>query len=105
MDNNNNNNTGITLTDVRYEAMNAIRGLKDKTIDVRTAKEINGMLNVIINVAKTQVDFIRVIPAKIKDTMSEDTIQAMAGTLVDRDKELDVSLKQIEEKNKSVKLS
>lgn len=39
------NNTGITLVDVRKEAMDAIRKLKSGDIDVKTAGAIKDLLN------------------------------------------------------------
>lgn len=92
-------NTGITLVDVRSEAMEVIQKLKDKQIDVRTAKEIKGLLDVVINTAKTQVDFLNAIPPGVKQQMTEDNIKAIAGTLRDRDAELDESLEEIEKSN------
>jgi hypothetical protein len=94
-------NSGITLIDVRNEAFDAIQKLKSKELDVKTASEIRNLLGTVIDTAKTQVEFLKAIPEGIKQQMSEDSIKAIAGTLKDRDAELDVSLKQIEEnKNK-----
>lgn len=90
------NNTGITLVDVRNEAFDAIQKLKTKELDVKTATEIRGLLGTVIDTAKTQVDFLRAMPESIKQQMSEDNIKAIAGTLRDRDAELDESLTDIE---------
>ena len=40
-------NTGITLTDVRNEAFEAIQKLKSNEMDIKTAAEIRNMLTVI----------------------------------------------------------
>ena len=46
-------NTGITLVDVRQEAMDAIRKLKSGDIDVKTAGAIKDLLNTVVDTAKT----------------------------------------------------
>lgn len=88
-------NTGITLVDVRKEAMDAIRMLKNKQIDVKTAQEIKNLCNTVIDVAKVQVSYIQVIPKHISEKMTLNEVKAIAGTLIDRDAELDESLKEI----------
>ncbi len=89
-------NTGITLTDVREEAFDAIRKLKEGTMDVKTAGEIRSLLNTVIDTAKTQVEFLKAIPNSVKEKMDEVTVKAIAGTLKDRDAELDESLERID---------
>jgi hypothetical protein len=89
-------NTGITLIDVRAEAMATIQKLKNSEIDVKTAGEIRNLLATIIDTAKVQVEFMKSIPNSIKEQMSEESIKAIAGTLRDRDAELDESLEQID---------
>jgi len=101
---NNNNNTGITLVDVRQQALNSIKELKSGEMDVKTAREIREFLKVIVDTGKTQVDFLNAIPDAIKEKMGEEQIQAMAGTLKDRDAELDETLHEIEQKNKTYKI-
>ena len=91
-------NTGITLVDVRQEAMDTIKQLKNKTIDVSTAKEIRGLLDVVVNTAKVQVDFMNALPKHIKDKMPEDKILAIAATLRDRDAEMDETMNDIEKR-------
>lgn len=95
-------NTGITLIDVREEAMDAIRKLKSGNIDVKTAGAIKDLLNTVVDTAKTQVTYIQSIPNAIKEQMSITEVKAIAGTLVDRDAELDVSMSEIEESRKQV---
>ncbi len=90
-------NTGITLVDVRSEAMDTIKKLKNKEIDLKAAHEIKGLLDTIVDVAKTQVEFIKAIPDDMKKDLKTEGIQAIAGTLKDRDVELDLSLHQIEQ--------
>lgn len=96
------NNTGITLVDVRKEAMDAIRKLKSGDIDVKTAGVIKDLLNTVVDTAKTQVAYIQSIPNTIKEQMSVNEVKAIAGTLVDRDAELDCSLAEIRQKQKQI---
>lgn len=91
-------NTGITLTEVRTEAMDAIKMLKNGTMDVKVAKEIRGFLDTVVDTAKTQVDFLNALPDNVKGEMSGTEVKAIAGTLRDRDAELDESLAVIEQK-------
>ena len=93
-------NTGITLIDVRSEAMDTIKKLKDQQIDVKTASEIRNLLNTVIDVAKTQVEFMKALPNSVKEQMNVNEVKAIAGTLRDRDAELDTTLEEIE-KNKN----
>lgn len=96
-------NTGITLTDVRAEAFEAIRKLKSNEMDIKTAAEIRNLLTVVIDTAKTQVEFLKSIPNSVKEKMNEDSIKAIAGTLRDRDAELDQTLTEIEKKQNTYK--
>lgn len=89
-------NSGITLIEVRKEALELIKQLKSGSIDIKTATEIRNCLNVIIDTAKTQVEFLKAIPNSIKEKMNENTVKAIAGTLRDRDAELDETLHEIE---------
>lgn len=96
-------NTGITLTDVRNEAFEAIQKLKSNEMDIKTAAEIRNLLTVVIDTAKTQVEFLKSIPNSVKEKMNEDSIKAIAGTLRDRDAELDQTLTEIENKQNTYK--
>jgi hypothetical protein len=96
-------NTGITLTDVRTEAFEAIKKLKSNEMDIKTAAEIRNLLTVVIDTAKTQVEFLKSIPNSVKEKMNEDSIKAIAGTLRDRDAELDQTLTEIEKKQNTYK--
>ena len=98
------NNTGITLTDVRKEALDTINKLKDGSMEVKTAAEIRNLLGTIIDTAKVQVEFLKSIPNSVKEKLDTDSIKAIAGTLRDRDAELDESMNEIERKNKNVNL-
>lgn len=89
------NNSGITLVDVRIEAMDTIQRLKKKEIDVSTANSVKGLLDTIVSVAKTQVDFMKSLPNDVKNALKENDVKAIAGTLVDRDAELDKSLHEV----------
>lgn len=94
-------NSGVTLVEVREEAMDAIRLLKTGQIDVKTAQAINNCLNTIVNTAKTQVDFIKALPKDVKDKMTTIEVKAIAGTLKDRDAELDATFAEIRENNRA----
>lgn len=88
-------NSGITLVDVRAEALDTIKKLKNKEIDVSTANSVKGLLDTVVSVAKTQVEFLKVLPEAVKKQMGETEIKAIAGTLIDRDAELDKSLHEV----------
>ena len=94
-------NTGITHVDVREEAMQTIRDLRNGKIDIKSAQTIKGLLDSVIDTAKTQVEFLKAIPNSVKEQMKEDEIKAMAGTLSDRDAELDLTLKRITDGEKT----
>ena len=93
-------NSGITLTDVRAEAFDAIKKLKDGNMDVKTAQEIRGLLNTVIDTARTQVSFINALPDNVRSQLSADEVKAIAGTLTDRDAEMDITMRQIEKSQK-----
>lgn len=87
-------NTGVTLIEVRREAMDVIQKLKKSEIDIKTASEIRDLLSVIIDTAKTQVEFLKAIPNSLKEKMSEETIKTIAGALADN-KEDDKPVKKL----------
>lgn len=95
-----NKNSGITLVDVREEAFKTIQGLRDGTIDIKKAQSIKDLLNVINDTAKTQVAFIQSMPKTVRESLSVADVKAIAGTLKDRDAELDITIHQIEEKRR-----
>ena len=96
----NNVNTGITLTDVRSEAMDTLRKLKNGELDVKTAQAAKGLLDTVIDTAKTQVEFLKALPTSVKEQLQTSDVKAIAGTLRDRDAELDKTLDDIEEGRK-----
>lgn len=89
------------MVDVRGEAMDTIRKIKSKEIDLKEAREIKGLLDTIIDVAKTQVEFIKSIPDDMKRELKTEGIKAIAGTLKDRDAELDMTLEEIDKAGKT----
>lgn len=93
-------NSGITLVDVREEAFKTIQDLRDGTIDIKKAQSIKDLLNVINDTAKTQVAFIQSMPKTVRESLSIADVKAIAGTLKDRDAELDITIHQIEEKRR-----
>ena len=94
-------NSGITFVDVRNEVFDIIKKLKAGEIEVKTASEITKLLTVVIDAGKTQVEFLKALPASVKEKLNEDNIKAIAGTLRDRDAELDETLEHID-KNKNI---
>lgn len=90
-------NTGITLVDVREEAMDAIAQIKAGKLDLKSAHAIRDLLGVVVDTAKTQVEFLKSLPGSVKEQLSADNVKAIAGTLRDRDAELDQSLHEIEQ--------
>jgi len=93
-------NSGITLVDVRSEAMDAIQKLKSGAMDLKTAQQIKGLLDTVIMTAKTQIDFLNAIPKPLKDSLTKENVLAIAGTLRDRDEDIDITLHEIDERNK-----
>lgn len=94
---NNNVNSGLTLVDVRTVLMQTITDLKNGKTDLKTAAEIRNLSNSMIDIAKTQVEYIKALPNSIKEQMKVNEVKAIAGTLIDRDSELDQSLAEIQE--------
>lgn len=95
-------NTGITLVDVREEAMDAIRKLKSGDIDVKTAGAIKDLLNTVVDTAKNQVAYMQSIPNALKEQLSVTEVKAIAGTLVDRDAEMDATMAEIRESQRQM---
>jgi len=93
-------NYGLTGVDIRREAMEAIQLLKQGKIDVKTAQAIKGLLDTNVDVAKTQVEYIKSLPTHIKDSMTLPEAKAIAGTLIDRDAEIETTMHEIEERRK-----
>lgn len=98
--NNKNVNSGLTLVDVRSVLMETINGLKSGSVDVKTASEIRNLSNSMIDIAKTQIEYLKAIPNSVKEQMTVNEVKAIAGTLIDRDAELDVTMKEIRESQK-----
>lgn len=90
-------NSGITLVDVRNKAFQAIQKLESGDMKVETAHEIRGFLDTIIDTARVQVSYINALPVHVKNSMTVDEAKAIAGTLLDRDAELDLSLSEIKQ--------
>ena len=91
----------VTLADVRAEAMDTIRKLKSKEIDVPTANSVKGCLDVIINTAKAQIDFVKALPLNVQDEIKLEEVLVISGVFRDEEQELDSSLKQIKESNET----
>lgn len=91
----------VTLSDVRNEALTAIQMIRGGQLDVKQAQEIRGLLNTIIDTAKTEVEFVKAMPKAITERMSNNEIRAIAASIEDKDVELDMSLKKIKESQNS----
>jgi len=91
----------ITLNDVREEAFDSIQKLKEGTLDVKTATEIRNMLSVVIDTAKTEVEFLKAIPNSIKEKMSFGNTNILIDTFKDKEAELENTLKELAEKRKT----
>lgn len=48
-----------TITDLRSHLFDALKGLKNKTMDIETAKAISDISQVIVNSAKVEVDYVK----------------------------------------------
>jgi len=82
------------------QVMNEIKQLKNGSMDVKMAAEIRNLLNTVIDTSEVQVEYIKSLPNSVKEQMTVTEVKAIAGTLVDRDSELDLSLAEIEESKK-----
>ncbi len=85
----------ITLLSVRKEAINTIEKLHKKEIDHKTAGEIRNLLNVIIDTAKVQIEFVKALPNSVKEKMTHADLRQMVGTINDKDAELNEKLAQL----------
>lgn len=93
-------NKAITLTEVRSEAMETIKALKNKEMDVKTASEIRSLLSVIVDTAKAQVEFIKALPDQFKDELNSDTIKSISVTFEEKEATLESTLIEIENNKK-----
>jgi len=100
MQNNNHTNSGLTLVDVRSVLMQTIQDLKSGNTDLKTAAEIRNLSNSMIDIAKTQVEYLKALPNAVKEQLKPNDVKAIAGTLIDRDAELDGTLVEIRELQK-----
>jgi hypothetical protein len=94
-------NYGLTGVDIRREAMAAIKAIKNKQIDVKEAMAIKGLLDTMVDVGKTQIEYIKSLPKSVKEEMNLREVKAIAGTLIDRDAEMDISMTEIRESQKN----
>lgn len=49
-----------TIVDLRAHLFDALKGIKDKSMDIDTAKAISDIAQVIVNTAKVEVDHMKV---------------------------------------------
>jgi hypothetical protein len=92
--------SNITLNEVNQEAIDAIKLLKEGRMDVKQAQAIKGLLDTVVDTAKTQVEFLKALPNGVKESFTPDQVKSVAGTLRNKDAEMDEVMKEIEEKNK-----
>lgn len=98
-------NSGLTLVDVRSVLMETIENLNNGKIDIEKAKAINELSVSMIKIATTQVEYLKAIPASVKEQMTTTEVKAIAGTLMDRDAEIEPVLIQVKEnQNKPLKI-
>jgi hypothetical protein len=90
-------NREITLVDVRKEAMSTITLLRENKIDVKKASEIRNLLNVIIDTAKVQIEFVKIIPNTIKEKLCFNEIKQITNVINDKNSELDGKLLELKE--------
>lgn len=93
-------NSGLTLVDVRSVLMETIENLNSGKIDIEKAKVINELSASMINIAKTQVEYLKAIPNSVKEQMTTTEVKAIAGTLMDRDAEIEPVLIEVKENQK-----
>lgn len=92
-------NQDITLLSVRKEAINTIEKLHKKEIDHKTAGEIRNLLNVIIDTARVQIEYIKTIPTSVKEKMTHAEIKQMVGVINDKDAEINETLAKLKAEN------
>jgi penicillin-binding protein-related factor A (putative recombinase) len=69
-----------TITDLRAHLFDTLKGLKDKTIDIETAKAISEVAKQITDSAKVEVDYARVTGAEISGFIkTESTAPKISG--------------------------
>lgn len=92
----------ITLKQVKHEALKSIQLLREGKTDVKTASEIRNNLNVIVEIAKTEVEFIKVLSEDVKKESlnSLGDYEKVAETIVPPSISLDESLNEIDNKAK-----
>jgi hypothetical protein len=52
------------IADLRAHLFDALKGLKDKSMDIETAKAVSDIAQVIVNTAKVEVDYVKASGAK-----------------------------------------
>ena len=95
----------FTLSDLNIEMFDTIKKLKNKEISVQDCKSIAEIGQVIVNSAKTQVDFLNVLTKSLnKEDINIETLKVYTGSFVSDGLDLEQTLKQIEDKNKNIDL-
>jgi len=89
----------INLNDVKELAYQSIEALKEGKMNVQTAAEIRNNLNVIVEVSKTEIQFINAIPKLQKEELKNELLQ-IASTVYDANEaELNKTLLEINSEN------
>lgn len=60
------------INDLRTHLFDALRGLKNKSMDIATAKAVSDISQVIVNTAKVEVEYMRASGAKTSGFLSGD---------------------------------
>ncbi|MES2148631.1 MAG: hypothetical protein V4508_02450 [Pseudomonadota bacterium] len=68
-----------TINDLRTHLFDALKGLKDKSMDIETARAISDISQVIVNSAKVEVDFAKATGAKSGSGFLEQPSQLPPG--------------------------
>jgi len=89
----------ITLLSVRKEALKTIEQLRTKEIDYKTAAEIRNLLNVIIDTAKVQIEFVKALPNSVKENMTQADLKQLVCTMNDKDAEINETLAKLKAEN------
>jgi hypothetical protein len=68
-----------TISDLRTHLFDALKGLKDKSMSIETAKAISDISQVIVNSAKVEVDFAKATGTKSGSSFLDQPSQLPTG--------------------------
>jgi hypothetical protein len=67
------------LTALRTELFATLRGLRDKTIDIDTARAVNDVAKTLVDTAKVEVDFARATGGEASQFMAPPAVEGDAA--------------------------